>query len=304
MTHHRKFRGTIVPMVTPFTPSGGLDDRAVERIVAHISAQRLGIFVLGTTGEAASIPVDERRRLVEIAATVAHGRVPVFAGIGGNCVDASLSAAHAYLKAGADAVVAHLPSYYTLTPAEMRAYFETLADGIHGPLILYNIPPTTHMSLPLEVVEALTARTNVVGFKDSENSRSRLEQVARRFGGRDSFAIFMGVSFLSVAALQQGFDGLVPSSGNFVPQLWRALEDAAAAGRWAEASALQTRLDAIARVFQHDRTLGQSLGALKAAMSSLGLCGPTLRAPLLTLDETTCAAVIAEVRALGETPPG
>ncbi len=302
MATTRKFRGTIVPMVTPFTSSGKLDDAAVERIVAHISTQGLGVFVLGTTGEAASIPVPERRRLVEIAATVAAGRVPVFAGVGDNCVSDSLFAAHDYLKVGADAVVAHLPSYYTLTPAEMRAYFETLAAGVRGPLIVYNIPQTTHMSLPIEVVEQLTALPTIVGFKDSENSAGRLEEVAGRLGGRDTFAIFMGISFLSVAALRRGFDGLVPSSGNLVPHLWRALEDAAAAGRWDEAESLQQRLDLVARVFQRDRTLGQSLGALKAAMSARGLCGPTLLKPLLTLDESTCSAIVDEVVALGETP--
>jgi 2-dehydro-3-deoxy-D-pentonate aldolase len=300
----RKFRGTIVPMVTPFTPSGQVDDDAVERIVTHIGAQGLGIFVLGTTGEAASIPASERRRLVEIAATVAAGRVPVFAGIGDNCVSDSLFAAHDYLKVGADAVVAHLPSYYSLTPAEMRAYFESLASGIHGPLILYNIPQTTHMSLPIEIAEQLATLPTIVGFKDSENTAGRLEEVAAKLGGRDAFAIFMGSSFLSVAALRRGFDGLVPSSGNLVPELWRALEDAAATGRWDEAETLQRRLDLIARVFQRDRTLGQSLGALKAAMSARGLCGPTLHRPLLTLDESTCSAIVAEVAALAEATPG
>lgn len=302
MSTTKKFHGTIVPMVTPFTPSGELDDAAVERVVTHISGQGLGIFVLGTTGEAASIPSEERRRLVEIAATVARGRVPVFAGIGDNCVAESVSAAYDYLKVGADAVVAHLPSYYTLTSAEMLAYFDSLAAGIRGPLIVYNIPQTTHMSLPIDVVEQLTARPTIVGFKDSENTAGRLEQVAERLGGRDSFAIFMGISFLSVAALRRGFDGLVPSSGNLVPHLWRALEDAAAAGRWAEAEALQARLDAIARVFQRGRTLGQSLGALKAAMSARGLCTPTLLPPLLTLDDSTCSHIVAEATALEAMP--
>lgn len=304
MTTTRKFRGTIVPMVTPFTSSGELDDAAAERIAAHISGQHLGIFVLGTTGEAASIPARERRRLVEIVATATGGRVPVFAGIGDNCLAESISAAHDYLKVGADAVVAHPPSYYTLTPAEMRAYFEALAGGIRGPLILYNIPQTTHISLPLDVVEALATQPTILGFKDSENTPGRLEAVAERLGGREGFSIFMGISFHSVAALRRGFDGLVPSSGNLVPHLWRALDDAATAGRWAEAEALQARLDAIARIFQKGRTLGQSLGALKAAMHARGLCEPTLLAPLLTLDESTCSAIVEEVASLGETPPG
>lgn len=303
MTTPRKFRGTIVPMVTPFTASGKLDEPAVERIAAHISGQRLGIFVLGTTGESASISATDRRRLVEIVTVVSSGRVPVFAGIGDTRVQDSVTAAHDYLKLGADAVVAHLPSYYGLTAEEMRAYFESLAATIRGPLILYNIPQTTHMSLPIAVVEALAAQPTVVGFKDSENTDGRLELVAERLGGRPGFSIFMGSSVLSVAALRRGYDGLVPSSGNLVPELWRTLEDAAAEGRWSDAEAMQKRLDAYTRVFQRERTLGQSLGALKAAMSTLGLCTPALLPPLLSLDEATCTAIATEIESLAGPMP-
>jgi 4-hydroxy-tetrahydrodipicolinate synthase len=152
------------------------------------------------------------------------------------------------------------------------------------------------------VVERLCERPTIAGFKDSENTPGSLELVAERLGGRDGFSIFMGSSFQSVAALRRGFDGLVPSSGNLVPHLWRELSAAATAGRWNEAEALQRRLDFIARIFQRDRTLGQSLGALKAAMSARGLCTPTLLRPLLTLDEPTCSVILAEVAALDESP--
>ncbi len=285
-------------MITPLTPDGSLDEAAFERLVARQAEHGHGLFVLGTTGEAASVPTAMRRRLVEIAVAGASRRVPVFAGIGDNCVADSIAAAESYLHLGIDAVVAHLPSYYLLDPAEMTAYFEHLANNIHGALVLYNIPQATHMSVPVNVVERLTALPNVVGFKDSENAPGRLEQVVDRLGGRPGFSVFMGSAALAVRALRRGYDGLVPGSGNLVPELWHQLQTEAAGRHWEAAEALQQRVDAVARVFQRNRTLGQSLAALKAAMESQGLCGPTVLPPLRTLDSAERAAIHAEMAAL------
>jgi dihydrodipicolinate synthase/N-acetylneuraminate lyase len=94
----------------------------------------------------------------------------------------------------------------------------------------------------------------------------------------------MGAAVLSAKALKLGFDGLVPSSGNLEPKLWREFYDKARAGQWDVVEALQTRLNAIAQEFQNGRSLGESLAALKAMMAGRGLCGPTVLPPLHTLD--------------------
>src|SRR5437667_6645758 len=125
-----KYRGVVVPMITPFTPAGEIDEEAVGRIVEHLIAARVaGIFPLGTTGEAASIHVDERRRLVAIVAECVNRRAMVYAGIPSNCFRESIDSAFAYTELGADAVVAHMPSYYPLSDADIEAYFQRLADG-------------------------------------------------------------------------------------------------------------------------------------------------------------------------------
>jgi 4-hydroxy-tetrahydrodipicolinate synthase len=289
----------MVPMSTPFTPAGILDEPAAERMVARLAGHGLGVFVLGTTGEALSIPAAQRERLVTLALAAAGGRVPVYAGISANCAADSVARARAYLRLGVDAVVAALPSYYLLESAEISAYFELLAREIHGPLLLYNIPQTTRMSIPLDVIERVSALPNVVGLKDSENTHDRITAVARRFAGRPNFSLFMGVSSLSVRALRLGYHGLVPSSANLAPALWHELYAHAAAGEWPQAEAAQKRLDAVARLFQHNRTLGQSLAALKAALAAQGLCHPVVLPPLLTLDAAGCAAIRHEADRLG-----
>jgi 4-hydroxy-tetrahydrodipicolinate synthase len=240
-----------------------------------------------------------RRRLVEITVASAAGRVPVYAGVSGNCVPEVIESGNGFLRMGVDAVVAHLPYYYLLTRTEMQSYFELLAHSINGPLILYNIPPTTHMSLPLELLDRLSALPNIVGCKDSERDLERMQNMAKRLGGRPDFALFMGISAFSVRALRLGFDGLVPSSGNLAPELWEILTRHAALGDWDRAESTQARLDAVAQVFQRNRTLGQSLAALKTAMSHRGFCRPDVLPPLQPLSASEEAALRAELIALG-----
>ncbi|MGC4074223.1 MAG: dihydrodipicolinate synthase family protein [Nibricoccus sp.] len=112
----------------------------------------------------------------------------------------------------------------------------------------------------------------------------------------------MGAAVLSAQALRAGFDGLVPSSGNIAPSLWRDLYSASLAGKWEQAEELQRRADAVARVFQRDRSLGQSLAALKVCLETLGLCGPAVLPPLLPLDQAGRAAVQSELAALDLAP--
>lgn len=154
------------------------------------------------------------------------------------------------------------------------------------------------MSLPIEVVERLSHIPNITGLKDSEGTPGRREQVAERLGGRADFSLFMGVAAHSVAALKLGFVGLVPSSGNLYPQLWHELYTAALAGNWSRAEDLQRRGDAIGAVFQRNRSLGQSLAALKAGLVGHGLCEPHMMPPLRPLEPAEQTLVQQELAAL------
>jgi dihydrodipicolinate synthase/N-acetylneuraminate lyase len=294
-THH----GVVVPLVTPVDATGALDEAAAVRLVEHLAANGCGMLVLGTTGEVASLPAGLRRRYVELAVRTAAGRTPVFACVAHNCLADSIEAGREYLRLGASAVVALLPNYFKLDAAGMQAWFEHLADGIPGPLLVYNMPQTTGMSIPVEVIETLSRRPNITGLKDSENTPGRRELVAQRLGGRADFALFMGVAALSVPALRLGFVGMVPSSGNLYPERWHALYTAAKAGDWARAEQLQAQLDVIGAVFQRDRLLGQSLAALKAGLGLRSLCGPAMLPPLQALPAAEQESIRAELARLG-----
>lgn len=292
-----RLRGVIVPLVTPVTETGALDEGSAERLVDYLSSNGCGMLVLGTTGEVASLSGAVRRRLVDIAVRVSAGRTPVFACVAHNCLTDAVDAARDHLRTGADAVVAMLPNYFKLEPDDMAAYFTRLAADIPGPVLLYNMPQTTGMSIPVETIDRLRRVANIVGLKDSEGTPGRAEQVAATLGGED-FALFMGVASHSISALKLGFVGLVPSSGNLFPALWRELYDAALAGDWAHAEILQARLAAVGAAIQGKRSLGQSLAALKAGLAGRNLCGATMVSPLRALPAAEQTLVCQELSSL------
>lgn len=283
--------GVIVPLVTPATADGRLDEAAATRLVDHVVSGGCGVMVCGTTGEVASLPDVVRLRYVELAVRAAARRQPVFACVAHNSFDHAVALARAHLLAGADAVVAMLPNYFKLEPAEMRDYFARLAASVPGPVYLYNMPATTGMSVPIDIIAELAGVPNIVGLKDSETTAGRREAVAERLSGRADFGLFMGSAAASVAALRLGFVGLVPSSGNLRPDWWRDLFATARAGDWSRADELQRRTDEFAAVYQQGRSLGQSLAALKAALSTRHLCSPAMFPPLTALSAAEAAAL-------------
>jgi 2-dehydro-3-deoxy-D-pentonate aldolase len=295
-----RLRGfAIVPMLTPFTPEGRLDEDAVRRIVGHVIAGGCqGLMVCGTTGEFASMPVAMRLRTVEVAIAAAAGRAVIFGGIGDTSPAHSITLAHGFLAAGADAVVANLPSYYPLTSPMMESYFSGLADAIDGPVFLYNIPQTTRQSIPLDVVERLSTHYRIAGIKDSEPDGARQEQLCAMFAGRKDFAVFCGSVAFTSRAMRAGADGFVPGAGNFAPALMRRLMDELVAGDPA-ADETQRRIDALNAVYQKDRIISQVFGALKAIMEIRGLCSRHVLPPLLPAGEEEVEQLRVRLHELG-----
>ena len=281
--NNSKYRGVVVPMVTPVTQEGRLDVEAVKRIINFFANNQVSPLLMGTTGEGNSVSPSDGSLFVETAAKAAEGRITIYAGLTGNCFAEQLSQAEAYTKAGADVIVATLPTYYALTPEQMENYYRTLADCITGPLMLYNILATTHMSIPVEVIKGLADHPNIVGLKDSERDLERMAACIEIAKDRNDFAYFCGWAAQSAHSLELGGNGIVPSTGNYVPEMFRQLFDAALSGDMETANRLQDETNEIAKIYQKDRTLGQSLAALKVMMQTKGLCEPWMLMPLTRL---------------------
>jgi len=287
MKRTKLYHGVVVPMITPFTSNGIIDEEAVHKITNAIVSCGAFPFIIGTTGESASISIQEKSKYVQYLAKTYSGKTTLYAGISSNCQTDSIEAAKKYFDLGIDAVVATLPSYYILTSDQILKYFETLADNIPGPVIIYNIVATTHMSIPIDVVDKLSYHPRIVALKDSERDIRRLDKSIELFKEREDFSLLIGWAAQSAYGLLNGADGIVPSTGNIVPKMFQLLYEAAKSDDSQTANRLQQETDAIAKVYQKDRTLGQSLAALKVMMEYYGLCTQEMLPPLskLGLDE-------------------
>jgi 4-hydroxy-tetrahydrodipicolinate synthase len=276
MKKTEKFSGAVVPLVTPFAASGALDEAALERLVdAQIAGGVEGVFVLGTTGEGAHVPREMRRRLVEVAVKRAAKRTLVFAGLGDVRL-ADVAEANEFFHA----VVVHPPISEKVAVEKLQEWFRALFDKLEGPALLYNMPMTTGVSIPLDAVEKLLGHPKLVGIKDSENNPQRHEELLKRFAGKQDFSVFIGVGALMEKGLKLGADGIVPSVGNLIPDVCHQICASAKKADWPAVEQSQARMMSVAGLYQKGRNLNESLAALKAAMHLRGLCAPVVMPPL------------------------
>jgi dihydrodipicolinate synthase/N-acetylneuraminate lyase len=207
----------------------------------------------------------------------------LYAGIGSNCLQESIDLASFCFDAGVDVVVATLPTYYNLTESQIMKYFDNLANAIPGPLMIYNIPSTTHMSIPLPVIDQLSHHEKIVGIKDSERSDERLKQSLQLWAKRADFSYLIGWAARSVEALFDGADGIVPSSANLEDNLYWFLYTRVKDNCREEAMKYQKISDALGNIYQSGKTLGESLAALKVLMHHHKICESYVMPPLQRL---------------------
>ncbi len=280
MSKGKKYTGIIVPAVTPLTTDYKLDTIAVEKIFKTFYQHNIAPFILGTTGEAASLPGQVKKDYVVAAAKNKKSGTLLYAGIGSNVLDESIEFANYCSENTVDVVVATLPSYYSLTERQMLNYFKALADNISLPLFIYNIPATTHMSIPLAVIDELSQHENIVGLKDSERSEERMLESLKLWKDRTDFHYILGWAAKSAVALLNGADGLVPSTGNLYPEIYADMINAFEQGGKDKMYVMQKMSDEYGALYQSNRTLGESLHALKLLMKEKGLCDEYVMPPL------------------------
>ena len=280
----KKYKGVIVPMVSPVNEDLSIDKVAVHKILDSFMLNGVSPFLLGTNGEAPSLSDTQKSELVKEVVSYVNQKTTVYAGISGNCLEETIRNARIYAQIGVDAMVAHLPFYFPLSANQMLNYYTQLADSIPSQLILYNNPITVKQSIPLEVIEQLSHHPNITGIKDSERGMERLNQSLELWSQRDDFAHLLGWTVQSAYAILKGSDGIVPSTGNFIPVLYKDLYDAAIDKDQTEAFKCQERADKITDIYVKDKNISQSIPALKFIMSIAGLCQPFVLPPLIMPD--------------------
>ena len=276
----KKYTGIIIPAITPLTEKLQIDEAAVSRLFTLFYQHKISPFILGTTGESASLPLQLKKDYVIAAGKNKKMGSLLYAGIGSNVLAESIDFASYCSLHAVDVVVATLPSYYGLTEKQMLKYFTTLANSISLPLFIYNIPATTHMSIPLPVIDELSMHKNIVGIKDSERSEERMLRSLQLWRDRKDFHYILGWAAKSADALLNGADGLVPSTGNLYPEIYTDMIKAFENGDKDKMYAMQQLSDDYGALYQANRTLGESLHALKLLMKEKGLCEEYVMPPL------------------------
>ena len=275
MSH--QFAGIYTPIVTPFTPSGDIDERGLASNVDHYLKTKLtGLVVLGSNGEAAQLEDDEADRVIAIVRErVPKGR-PLLVGTGRESTRATIAAGKRAAAIGADAVMARTPSFYKpqMTSENFIRHYTEVADASPLPVLLYNVTMYTGVNLLPDAVEKLSEHPNIVGLKDSGNDMLQIGDYLAR--SKPGFTVLAGAAPTLFTSAVLGVHGAVLALAGLVPDLCVELFEHVRAGRVEEGRALQRRLMPLARA------IGPVHGVpgLKASLDLLGLAGGVPRAPL------------------------
>ncbi|MBV7697694.1 dihydrodipicolinate synthase family protein [Streptomyces sp. TRM70350] len=271
--------GVVPPVCTPLTPDREVDVRSLLRLVDHLVAGGVhGLFVLGSTSEAAFLTDRQRALVVETVAGHLGGQLPLVAGAIDMTTPRVLDHVTAVTEAGADAVVVTAPFYARTHPAEIARHYRLVAAASPVPVLAYDIPPAVHTKLPADLVLELAVEGVLAGLKDSSGDLAGFRQVITGLHahGVSGFSVLTGSEVVVDAALALGADGAVPGLANVDPHGYVRLDRLCRAGDWARARAEQERLCALfglVGVGAPTRMGGSSsaLGAFKAALHLRGV---------------------------------
>lgn len=275
MTH--MFEGVGVALATPFT-NNEVDYDALERHVQFLlENQTQAIIVNGTTAESPTLTDEEKEQVLETVVKLVNHKVPIIAGTGTNNTQKSIQASKRAKDIGADAVMLITPYYNKTNQRGLIKHFETIANEVKLPVVLYNVPSRTNMTIEPETVESLSHNEYIVALKDATNDFDYMEEVKQRIN-QDEFALYSGNDDNVVEFYQRGGKGVISVIANVIPQEFQHLYDAKQSG------------EDISTQFEPIRQLLDSLSVdvnpipIKALTAHLGFGNYELRLPLIPLE--------------------
>jgi len=277
------FRGSIVPVVTPFK-NGEVDLDGLARLIEwQIASGSHGISVTGTTGEPTSLTLAEREAVIRTSAEVVNHRVPFVPGVGSTNHAETLHLTRFAGEVGADAALVIVPYYNRPSQEGLFQHFDAVAKSTDLPVVLYNIPGRTAVNLEIDTVARLRdANPNIIGVKESNKDFEHINRLLHKMG-RD-FLVYSGIELLCFPVLAIGGAGYVSATGNLMPKEVAQLYDLVIAGKWQEAQDLHyfmmTLNDA---VFIEINPV-----PVKTALGMMGKIDPEVRLPLSPLSEANC----------------
>ena len=282
----RELKGIYPAIVTAFDDSGAFDPQAMRRIVGHqLEAGVHGFYVCGGTGEGMLLTRDERREVLETVIDEVGGRAGVIAHVGAFQTADTLALAKHAGEAGADAIAALPPAYFypVDTPALVR-YYTDLAGSTDCPLLVYNIPQRTGITMTTELFDQLLEVPNIVGMKDSSGDVYSMGKFLAR---KKDAVIFSGEDSVLLGGLLTGACGGIGLTYNAMPGLFVALWDAFQAKDMDLAARTQSRLNEIMSAMEGP----SGFAGIKQILAWMGLPCGVPRTPMRSFDETETKAL-------------
>jgi len=211
-----KFHGALVALVTPFI-DGQLDEQGlIDLIEFQIANGTHGIVPCGTTGESATIGMDENKRIIDLTVKTVNGRVPVIAGAGANNTLEAIELTESAKASGADAVLSVVPYYNKPDQEGIYLHFKAIAESVDIPVFLYNVPGRTVVSMAAETVARLAQIENIIGIKEATGSLEQVSDVIRKTP--DDFIVLSGDDFTAMPSVLVGGHGVISVISNVYPQ--------------------------------------------------------------------------------------
>ncbi len=288
-----RIEGCLTAIVTPFK-AGRVDFDSLAKLVDWQIEQGVdGLVAVGTTGESATLDVEEHVAVIAATVKAAKGRVPVIAGAGGNATSEALALTKASEDAGADALL-HVTPYYNRPSQEgLFRHFETIAKATKLPIILYNVPSRTACDLLTDTVVRLVDFDNIIGIKDATGNLVRGSELVAKVG--DKITILSGDDGTTFPLYACGGRGVISVVSNVAPKLMSDMWDHVKAGAWDKAKQCHMEL----RVLNQMLFAEPSPAPTKAALSLLGRCAPDVRLPLVPATAGLLEQLRNEMRAAG-----
>ena len=277
-TQNPLFSGSIVALVTPMDNHGHIDFETLEKLVEfHINSGTDAIVSVGTTGEAATLSIDENVRVIEKTVEFAKGRIPIIAGAGANATSEAIVMTKLLRDSGVAGCLSVVPYYNKPTQEGMFQHFKAIAECTDLPQLLYNVPGRTGSDMKPETVARLAQIDNIVGIKEATGDVSRIKELA----GKD-FIVLSGDDATGLEAMKLGGEGVISVTNNLAAKDMAAMCRYALAGDFAKAEEINARLMPLHK----DLFIESNPIPVKWAAYRLGLIKtPYLRLPLTVLSE-------------------
>ena len=287
------FTGRATAMVTPMTGSG-VDYEALANFIEFQIANGINALVaVGTTGESATLSPDERREVIRFTIDKVNGRVPVIAGTGTNNTAHAINYSVDACRDGADALLVVTPYYNKATQNGLMAHYDTIADAVDKPIILYTVPSRTGCYLLPATVEKLAEHPNICAIKEASGNMAQVVELFARCG--DKLDVYSGEDALTVPMMAMGAKGAISVLSDVMPREAVQMAEAALAGHFKTAAQMQCQfLPLINALFSEVNPI-----PVKAAVSAMGYGEEDIRLPLTPMEPEHRRVLFAEMRKLG-----